>query len=117
MRAGEGDERGVVANYSIGLALKGDGGVIDTIEGMVAAKAGIGPGMKVIAVNGRRFSPEVLRDALKAGKNSSEPLELLVENTEYYKTYKLDYHGGEKYPHLVRDESKPDLLSEIYKAK
>jgi predicted metalloprotease with PDZ domain len=117
MRAGEGDERGVVANYSIGLALKGDGGVIDTIEGMVAAKAGIGPGMKVIAVNGRQFSPEVLRDALKAGKNSSEPLELLVENTEYYKTYKLDYHGGEKYPHLVRDESKPDLLSEIYKAK
>jgi predicted metalloprotease with PDZ domain len=117
MRAGEGEERGVVANYSIGLALKGDGGVIDTVEGMVAAKAGIGPGMKVIAVNGRQFSPEVLRGALKAGKNSSEPLDLLVENTEYYKTYKLDYHGGEKYPHLVRDESKPDLLSEIYKAK
>jgi hypothetical protein len=73
--------------------------------------------MKVIAVNRRQFSPEVLRDALKAGKNRSEPLELLVENTEYYKTYKLDYQGGEKYPHLVRDETKPDLLSEIYKAK
>jgi len=40
-----------------------------------------------------------------------------VENTGYYKTYKLDYHGGERYPHLVRDESKPDLLTEIYKAK
>ncbi len=117
MRAGEGDERGVVANYSIGLALKGDGGVIDTVEGMVAAKAGIAPGMKVIAVNGRQFSAEVLRDSLKAGKNTSEPLELLVENTEYYKTYNLDYHGGEKYPHLVRDAAKPDLLSEIYRAK
>ena len=41
--------------------------------------------------------------------------ELLVENTDYYKTYKLDYHGGEKYPHLVRDESKPDVLSDIIK--
>jgi hypothetical protein len=72
--------------------------------------------MKLIAVNGRQYSPEGLRDALKAGKDSTVPLELLVENTEYYKTYKLDYHGGERYAHLVRDESKPDLLSEIYKA-
>jgi hypothetical protein len=72
--------------------------------------------MKVLAVNGRRFSGEVLQDALKAGKSGSEPLELLVENTEYYKTFKIDYHGGEKYPHLVRDQSKPDTLSEIIKA-
>jgi len=84
---------------------------------MPAAKAGIGPGMKLIAVNGRQFSPEVLHDALKAGKNSNQPLELLVENTDYYKTYKLDYHAGEKYPHLIRDESKPDILTEILKAK
>jgi predicted metalloprotease with PDZ domain len=105
------------ATYSLGLELREDGGIADTIEGMPAAQAGIGPGMKVIAVNGRRFSGEVLRDALKAGKNNSAPLELLVENTDYYKTHKLDYHGGERYPHLVRDESKPDLLSEILKAK
>jgi hypothetical protein len=84
---------------------------------MLAAKAGIGPGMKLIAVNGRRFSTEVLHDALKTGKASSLPLELLVENTDYYKTYELDYHGGEKYPHLVRDESKPDLLTDILKAR
>jgi predicted metalloprotease with PDZ domain len=105
------------AAYSLGLQLQDDGGVSDTIEGMPAAKAGIGPGMKLIAVNGRKFSAEVLHDALKESKNSTQPVELLVENTDYYKTYKLDYHGGEKYPHLVRDESKPDLLSEIFKAK
>ena len=38
-----------------------------------------------------------------------------MENTEYFKTYNLDYHGGEKYPHLVRDESRPDMLSDIIK--
>lgn len=103
--------------YSIGLDLRDDGGITDTIEGMPAAKAGIGPGMKIVAVNGRKFSVDVLHDALKAGKNSSEPLALLVENTDYYKTYLLDYHVGERYPHLVRDESKPDLLSDILKAK
>jgi predicted metalloprotease with PDZ domain len=115
--SGQSIHRFVDARFSIGLELNDDGGVADTIEGMVAAKAGIGPGMKVVAVNGRQFSADVLRDALKAGKNGGRPLELLVENTDYYKTYALDYHDGERYPHLVRDESKPDLLSDIFKAK
>ena len=116
-RGGESNSHFIDAAYSIGIDLRDDGTITDTIEGMPAALAGIGPGMKLIAVNGRQYSPEILRDALKAGKNNAAPLELLVENTEYYKTYKLDYHGGERYAHLVRDESKPDLLSEIFKAK
>jgi predicted metalloprotease with PDZ domain len=116
-RGAEITSHGVNAAYSIGLELREDGTILDTVEGMAAAKSGIGPGMKLIAVNGRKYSPDVLRDALKASNGGSAPLELLVENTEYYKTYKLDYHGGERYPHLVRDESKPDLLTEIYKAR
>jgi len=105
------------AAYSIGLRLDKDGVIRDTIERMAAAEAGIGPGMKIIAVNGRRFSSESLRDALKEAKANTAPLELLVENSDYFHTYKLDYHGGEKYPRLVRDESKPDVLSDIIKAK
>jgi len=116
-RGMESDAHVVDSTYSIGVELREDGTISDTIEGMPAALAGIGPGMKLIAVNGRQYSPEVLRDALKAGKGGSSPLELLVENTDYYKTYKIDYHGGERYPHLVRDDAKPDLLTEIYKAK
>src|SRR5579864_7330778 len=115
--AQNGIARNVDAVYSLGLNLRDDGGIKDTIEGMPAALAGIGPGMQLIAVNGRQFSADVLRDALRASKDSSAPIELLVENTDYYKTYKIDYHGGEKYPHLVRDDSKPDLLSDILKAK
>jgi predicted metalloprotease with PDZ domain len=107
----------VNAEYSIGLLLDENGNIVDTVEGMLAAKAGIGPGMKIVAVNGQRFTADRLSDALKGGKNSPDPLELLVENTDYYKTYKLDYHGGEKYPHLVREESKPDVLTEIITAK
>ena len=109
--------RTVPAALAFGLLLNEDGTISDITEGLPAAKAGIGPGMKLVAVNGRRFSPEILRDAVKATKNGHAPLDLLVENTDYYKTYKIDYHGGEKYPHLVRDDSKPDLLSEILKAK
>jgi predicted metalloprotease with PDZ domain len=117
VKAQEHDRDGVNAAYSIGLWLHEDGRIIDTVEGMPAAKAGIGPGMKLLAVNGRRFTPDVLRDALKAGKISSEPLELLVENTDYFKTYKLNYHDGEKYPHLAPTLKGPDMLGEIIKAR
>jgi len=113
----EEERDGSNAAYSIGLLLTKDGVVRDAIEGTPAAEAGIGPGMKVIAVNERSFSSQALRDALTEGKTSSAPLELVIENSDRFHTYKLDYHQGEKYPHLVRDESKPDVLSEIIKPK
>ena len=107
----------VPSAYALGLVLSDDGTINDTTEGELAAKAGIGPGMKLVAVNGRRFTPEILRDAIKSAKTGNTPIELLVENSDYYETYKIEYHGGEKYPHLVRDDSKPDLLTDILKAK
>ena len=107
----------VNAAFSIGLWIREDGGIIDIVQGLPAANAGIAPGMKLVAVNGRGFTPHVLHDALKAGMNSDQPLALLVENADYFQTFNVNYHGGEKYPHLVRDESRPDLLSEIIKAK
>jgi len=116
-RANEHDGKTIEAQFSVGLFLKDNGGVRDTVEGMIGAKAGIGPGMTIIAVNGHKFSADAWHDAIAAAKPGSAPLELIVENSDYFRTIKLDYHGGEKYPHLVRDESKPDLLSEIYKAK
>jgi predicted metalloprotease with PDZ domain len=116
-RAQDPEEKTINAHYSVGLWFGSDGAIRDTIEGMIAAKAGIGPGMKIVAVNGRRFTPEVWHDAVRAAKTSPAPLELIVENTDYFRIVKLDYHGGEKYPHLVRDESKPDLLTEIYRTK
>jgi len=116
-RAAETNYHIVDATYSVGLHLREDGTITDTVEGMSAAQSGIGPGMKLIAVNGRKYSAEVLHDALQSGKSGTALLDLLVENTDYYKSDKLDYHGGDRYPHLVRDETKPDLLTEIYKAK
>jgi len=116
-RAGDRDGKAIGAHYSVGLMIGSDGVVRDTVEGMIAAKAGIGPGMKIIAVNGRGFSPDVWHDAVHAAKTSPSPIELIVENTDYFRVVKLDYHDGEKYPHLTRDESKPDLLTEIDRAK
>ncbi len=102
-------------NFSLGFTLKEDGGIIDVLPGSPAEKAGIGPAAKLVAVNGRRWTAEILRDAVKSAVTNTAPIELLVENEDFFKTCKLDYHGGEKYPHLERDSSKPDLLTEILK--
>jgi predicted metalloprotease with PDZ domain len=105
----------VNAVYSIGLRLGNDGAVQESIVGGPAYNAGITSGMRVVAVNDRTFTPDLLHDALKAGTNSSHPIRLLVLNDDYYKTCTIDYHGGERYPHLVRLEGKADLLDDIAK--
>lgn len=99
--------------YSIGLTINREGVVGDSVFFMPAFQAGIVPGMKIVAVNGRKYAPEILRDALAAGTKSKEPLQLIVENNDYFKTVSIDYHGGERFPHLVREDGKPDLLTDI----
>ncbi|HVS88367.1 MAG TPA: hypothetical protein VHF01_09115 [Candidatus Acidoferrum sp.] len=107
--------------FSLGMIVHDPGGensdeVGDVIRGSPAAQAGIAPGMRLVAVNGRRWTPEILRAAIRRAKGGSEPIELLVENEEYFHSYRIDYHGGERYPHLERN-GKPDLLSDIAKMK
>lgn len=100
---------------SLGLIVKEDGYIMDVIPGSAAGNAGLGAAMKLVAVNGRRWTPEILRAAVKSAMTGAAPVELLVENEDYFKTCKLDYHGGEKYAQLERDPAKPDLLGEILK--
>ena len=98
---------------SAGFIVGEDGTVEDVIHDGPAYAAGIGPGMKIIAVNGLQFSASALREAVTTAKSSSAPIEILVANGAQYQTFRVDYHGGMRYPHLARVESKPDYLSEI----
>jgi predicted metalloprotease with PDZ domain len=99
--------------YSLGLRLEKDGLVADVLPGTAADRAGLGPGMTIVAADGKAYTPEVLRDAVTAAKSRREPIQLLVNNEGALQTFALDYHGGERYPHLTREASKPDLLDQI----
>jgi predicted metalloprotease with PDZ domain len=99
--------------YSIGLKVKDDGTIVDVAHGGPSQKAGIAPASKLIAVNRRQFTPTVLREAVQKTASSTEPLELLIKAGEFYEAHRIDYHGGERYPHLERNPSTPDLLSAI----
>ena len=112
-RATEQIRPGLSVAYSIGLRLDRDGSIVDVLPEFAAAKAGIGPGMKIVSVNDNRYSRDVLREAIRNTKNGG-PLDLRVANGRSFVTFKLDYHDGEKYPVLQRNGQAP-LLDDIMK--
>ena len=97
-------------SFSLGFAMKEDGVVADVIPGTPAYKAGLGPAMRVLGVDGRKLNKEAVADALKLNKGT---IELLVSNSDFYKIMKLEYRGGPRHPHLEREAGKPDLLQAI----
>lgn len=102
-------------SYSLGFIISEDGKVDDVIVGSPAYQAGIGPGMKLVAVNGRKWSPGVVHEAIKVAQGSDRKIDLLVENAQFFKTYSIDYHDGEKNPHLEKIPGQPDVLSDLLK--
>jgi predicted metalloprotease with PDZ domain len=101
--------------FSIGLHVNSGGTLTDVLKGGVADKAGLAPEMRLVAVNGRSFTSALLRTAVHDAEGDGPPIELIVENTDYYKVLRLDYHGGERYPALERDTGTPDRLDDILK--
>jgi predicted metalloprotease with PDZ domain len=99
--------------YSLGILLNEDATIIDVRFGGAAQKAGIAPSVELIAVNTRQYTPSALREAIAKTVTDAKPLELLVKNGEFYQTFRIDYHGGEKYPHLTRNTATADLLTAI----
>ena len=102
---------------TLGLVVSKEGVVLDAIEDGLAAQKGIGPGMKLLAVNDRKYAQEFLLAAMREARTSHQPIRLLVENADYIRSVSLDYFDGPLQPHLQREESKPDLLDRIFAPK
>jgi predicted metalloprotease with PDZ domain len=107
------NEKKVDAWFSLGLLVFTTGQIDDVRMGSPAFQAGLGPGTKLVAVDGHAFTSEVLKQAIREAKNS--PIELIVSTDNEFRTVRLDYHDGEKYPRLERVQGTPDLLDEILK--
>jgi predicted metalloprotease with PDZ domain len=103
--------------WSIGLRVSDKGEILDAIEGGAAARAGAGPGMKLIAVNGRQFSGAVLDAAIAAAHQDRKPIELLIESGGFYRTLHVEYSGGARFPHLARIADRADTLAEVLKPR
>jgi predicted metalloprotease with PDZ domain len=110
------EEKSVDLTGSVGLLLRDDGTIADVVPHKAADRARLGPGMKLLAVNGRRWSPDRVREAVAATAQGG-PLRLVVENGDFIEVLTLDYRDGAKYPDLKRDEGKPDLVGVIFRPR
>ena len=113
LNEGSAAEQSLDARYSLGLSVIYNGTIGDVIVGGNAYKAGLAPGFRIVAVNGRAFTPALLRTAIQDAAGTGPNIDLIVENTGYYKILSLNYHEGEKYPHMERVPNTPDRLDDI----
>jgi predicted metalloprotease with PDZ domain len=81
--------------------------------GSPAFKAGITPGMQIVSVDGKAFTPQILRDAILKAEQSKEPLQLQFKKGNEYSTIAISYFDGLRIPHLQRVEGTPDRLDDI----
>lgn len=88
--------------YSIGATLTKDGTINSIIWDSPLFKQGVTTGTQIIAVNGRGFATDDLKGAIRASKGTQEPIRLMVKKGSLYRTIDLDYHGGLRYPNLVK---------------
>jgi predicted metalloprotease with PDZ domain len=103
--------------YSLGMSLTKENKIGDVLWNGVAWKAGLAPGMVMVAVNGEAASGDELTEAVKAAKESKQPIQLLVNSFGHISTVTLRYFDGLKYPHLERIPGTPDRLSLIHAAR
>ncbi|MDV6333189.1 peptidase M61 [Asticcacaulis sp. 201] len=108
--------RGIGFGFSLGLAISKDGTLRDVLWNGPGFKAGLAPGMKVLAVNGRAFDAARLKDAIVAAHKAgnTDIIEMMLQDGEYFRTVRFDYHDGLRYPHLERIDGVADLLKPIY---
>ena len=109
--------------YSLGFDVTTDAGrnggsrITNLRWNSPAFAAGLTGRMTIVAVNGRSYTPELLREAIVANKDGKQPIEMIVKGGDYYRTVKIDYRDGLRYPHLARIDGTPDRLSTIFTAR
>ena len=95
------------------MRIGNDGSIRDVLWNGPADKAKLAPGERIIAVDGQIFSSDALRSAMRAAKTGSEPIHLIIQADSFVHTAEIDYHGGERYPVLVRVDGTAAYLDDI----
>ena len=88
--------------YSGGFVVGTDGKISSVLWDSPAFNAGLTVGSQITAVNGRDFDGDALKDAIKAAGAGGALPELLIHDGDVYRTVKLDWRGGLRYPRLQK---------------
>ena len=119
LRARDTSRNSLDLRFSLGLKLvnrvrhPSNGKVLDVLPGSPAAAVGIAPGMKLLGVNGRKWTGDLVNRAIDEAKATGAFIDVLIENADFIHAKRIDYREGRRFPHLVRDESRTDFLTDI----
>lgn len=113
----EGRRKAINRLSSLGLVIGDQGDIVDLNPKGLAGKAGLCPGMKVVAVNRREYSSKYLDALLKESSKSPVTFDLLVKKDGYFSEVQIKYLGGLRIPHLERLADSNDLLSPLLQAR
>jgi predicted metalloprotease with PDZ domain len=110
--------------FSLGFRVSSSGELGDVIPDSPAARAGLSPGAKLIAIEGRAFTRTALDDALEATRPAAAPdstgaprgrdgIEVIASSDDFVRTYRIAYAGGPLAPVLIRRPGTKDGLGRI----
>jgi len=103
--------------YSLGFVIGREARITDVMWEGPAFKAGFTVGTQIIAVNGLAYDGDRLKTTVKNGKTNRDAIEFIVKNGDRYRTIRIDYHEGLRYPHLERAGTGEARLDAILAAK
>jgi predicted metalloprotease with PDZ domain len=99
--------------YSLGMIIAEEAKLSEVLWQGTAYKVGLTVGTQIIAVNGIAFDSDRLKSVIKDANKTGATIELLVKNGDRFRTVKIEYHDGLRYPHLEREVSAPAFLDQI----
>lgn len=111
-KSGDAAAKRVDLNYSLGLTVGDDGVLSQVMWQGPAFAAGLTVGTAIVAIDGDAFSGEAIKRAVIAAKTGT-PLELIVKSADRFRTVRIGWTGGLRYPHLERTGSGPARLDAI----
>ncbi len=102
--------------FSIGLNVGSDGRVREVLWEGPAFDAGVTAGAQILAVNGRGYNADELKQAVVDAEGGSL-IELVVKSGSGVRSAIIRYHDGLRHPHLEPIPGTRARLAEIYAPK
>jgi predicted metalloprotease with PDZ domain len=117
LKSAEARRKSTDLSFSIGVVIGKDGMVTDVQWDGPAFKVGLTEGSQIVAVNGDTYNVDDLKDAIRNAKGGTAPIELLIKDNDQFRTVRIDYHDGLRYPRLERTGSGAASLDQILEAR
>jgi predicted metalloprotease with PDZ domain len=89
-------------SFSVGLAIDKDAKITGVLWGSPAFKADMTVGQTILAVDGRTYSEEVIKELITAAKGGKASITLTVKRGEEVRTVPLSWNGGLRYPRFTK---------------